>query len=395
MVQRVDGVLKYIRTAFDLSATANNLDGSATATFQPRLVGGIAPNSKYAASNQNGEARKFVHTLVDYSATGIWSVDSVINLMGDSANDRVIASDSTGSTLIKNKTTTNVFSFTNSAGATVNGTVNNSAYIGKSTIWAFVANSTTLKIYANGVLFDTLTVSTVAKFNTLFTSLSAKISYYRLQSGELSATQVLSESTFLSTLYPEIESTVIGTQTWATRNFEAVCTPMGNVIPNVTLEANWANATVLYDAAYAAEGNPALKVYSGLKAAAMWCYCNNDAANGAIYGKLYNWYAVSLFDLDFISASFGWRVQTDAQVVTLESYLSDLSDPLKMTGVDYWSAVNNGTNSTSFTALPAGYRLENGTFEGLNTYCGFWTSDANTNTDTNRIGLSMRLIKEF
>ena len=31
-------------------------------------------------------------------------------------------------------------------------------------------------------------------------------------------------------LFPEIESTTIGTQTWPTRNFEAVCTPMGNVI---------------------------------------------------------------------------------------------------------------------------------------------------------------------
>lgn len=418
MVQRIDGVLKYIRTAFDLSATANNLDGSATATAQPRLVGGIAPNSKYAASNQNGEARKFIHTLIDFSATGIWSVSSVINLMGDSTNDRVIASDSTGTTVIKNKTTTNVFSFTNSSGATVNGTVNNSAYIGKATRWTFVANETTLKIYANAVLFDTLTVSTVAKFNTLFTSLSTKIYYYRLQSGELTAAQVLSESTFLSSLYPEIESIIIGTQTWATRNFEAVCTPMGNVIPNITVNADWSNATVLYDAAYAAEGNPALKVYSGLKAAAMWCYYNNDAANGAIYGKLYNWYAVKLLDLDMASASFGWHVPTSTEFTTLQTYLGGAAvagGKMKMTGTDYWNTPNTGaTNESGFTALGSGYRDDAGTNAALNQNGVLWTiteqssiyarrvyilynsatsSGQSDNNNSKKIGFSLRLIK--
>jgi len=533
LFERVDGVLKYVRTAYDMGTAHNNLDGSATATVQPRLVGGIAPLSKYTASNQNGEARLFIHTLIDLSATGIWSISSMINFNGNSETNRTIASDSTGSTLLKNKTTTNVFSFTNSAGATVDGTVNNSAYIGKFTKWMFVANGTSLKIYADGTLFDTLTVSTVAKFNTLFTALSAKINYYRLQNTELTTDQITSETAFIATLYSAIESTVIGTQTWATRNFEAVCTPMGNVIPemqtaaavekldnptitgsatgwtlgvgiaydtdniiataatatatqtktltagkyykcvtvvsaltggtanillggvsgaNITAagtqtiilkatavnttvglnavglsatidscsisELGWANATEIYDAVYAATaGDATAKTYAALKESGMWCYYNNDAANGAIYGKLYNWYAVKLFDLDMASASFGWHVPTSTEFTTLQTALGGAvvaGGKMKMTGTDYWNTPNTGADNTSgFTGLGNGIRnAAAGVFAYTKQYGLFGCSDEQSATliksfqlaydsatlpfsivESKKIGISLRLIK--
>ena len=44
----------------------------------------------------------------------------------------------------------------------------------------------------------------------------------------------------------------------------------GTPIPQVTDPTAWANLTT-----------------------GAWCYYNNDPANGAIYGKLYNWYAVA------------------------------------------------------------------------------------------------------
>lgn len=343
-VQRVDGVLNYCRTGFDTSLFDNDLDGSATASQQPRLVGGIAPNSKPAASNQTGESRKFTHATI--TVTGTYTVVKMLNTTGKYVN-----------------TYTEV----------VGGTITECTWTGGMRL-------------------------------------------YMVYAGVLSAGQRAIIDAFVLTLYHEIESVVIGTQTWASRNFEAVATPLGNVIANVTDNAAWANATVLYDAAYAAHvGDAAAKEYAGLKAAAMWCYYNNSADNGAIYGKLYNWYAAKLLDLDMVTAGFGWRVPTSAQFTTLATYLGGTSvagGKMKMIGTDYWNTPNTGaTNESGFTALGGGMRLDNGIFNDLKK-SSFFFSDVNIRNDfrvylsTNNSsftqtaagiglrGFSLRLIKE-
>ena len=539
MVQRIDGVLKYVRTAFDLSANDNDLDGSSTATFQPRLVGGIAPNSKYAASNQNGEARYFTHTPISFAAGDAWSVSLVTKFDGTSqAVHSMIGSSPNVDFGFKNGT--NVFWFRNTNGGAFVSALPISNLIGKKTKITLVANGLgLLSIYVNGVFFESISIATNITLSRFFYGSvgttyihNGLINYYRIQSGAMTAAQVLSESTFLSTLYPEVESIIIGTQTWATRNFEAVCTPMGNVIPemqaaaavekitnaadreftsdsgfwtketgfsitgnamvgtsvanlnkfykgfltlgkkykityqitdyvaggikveagtgasgtirsangiyteelvcttntdlnfrvsgtttlkvdNVSCqELGWANATEIYDAAYAADGGDATaKTYAGLKAAAMWCCYNNDAANGAIHGKLYNWYAVKLFDLDMASASFGWHVPTSTEFTTLQTYLGGVAvagGKMKMTGLNYWATPNTGaTNESGFTALANGLRLADGSFSELNITNRLWTSTSgnltyNLNTDavmyitsSNSLirGCAIRLIK--
>jgi uncharacterized protein (TIGR02145 family) len=179
---------------------------------------------------------------------------------------------------------------------------------------------------------------------------------YIIYAGTITAGQRTALSSFLLSKYPEIESVVIGTQEWSIRNFEAVATPLGVTIPNVTVNADWANATVLYDAAISGGATER----EALIAAAMWCYYGNDAANGAIYGKLYNWYAAKLLDLDMLSAGFGWRVPTSAQFNTLANALDGASvagGKMKMTGLDYWNTPNTGaTNESGFTGLAGGFR---------------------------------------
>eukprot|EP01036_Dinobryon_divergens_P037733 gene37733-49418_t len=49
-----------------------------------------------------------------------------------------------------------------------------------------------------------------------------------------------------------------------------------------------------------------------------WCYYNSDPANGRIYGKLYNWYAVT--DPRGIAPT-GWHVPTDAEWSSIINYL--------------------------------------------------------------------------
>lgn len=313
MVQREDGGLKFVRTAFD--ATDNDLDGSATASAQPRLVGGIAPNSKVVASNQSGEGRKFTHPTITVSGTY-----TTVKMMDTGGKHEFTYVEVTTGTLTE-----------------VTWTGNLRAYI----------------VYA----------------------------------GTLSAGDRTALEAKLYTIYPEIESVDIGTETVATRNFEAVATPEGNVIANVTVNADWANATVLYDAAYAAHvGTTAEKEYAGLKAAAMWCYYNNDPDNGAIYGKILNKVAEKLLTLDFLSSGFGWHIPTALERETLET---NSAESLKMNGDDYW-IIDNGTNTTGFTLLPSGYRDVDGTFKGINDIGGFHDQG----DDFLELGLPVRLIKD-
>jgi uncharacterized protein (TIGR02145 family) len=194
---------------------------------------------------------------------------------------------------------------------------------------------------------------------------------YIIYAGVITAGQRIALSAFLLSKYPEIESVTIGSQIWSLRNFEATRTALGVDIPNVTVNADWANATVLYDAAFAAEPDVAKKERAGCIAAAMWCYYGNDAANGAIYGKLYNWYAAKLLDLDMLSAGFGWRVPTLAQFTTLANALGGASvagGKMKMTGLNYWNTPNIGaTNESGFTGLGGGRRSDQGVFGFINT----------------------------
>lgn len=85
----------------------------------------------------------------------------------------------------------------------------------------------------------------------------------------------------------------------------------------------------------------------------------------------------------------GWHVPSDNEWKTLEKTLgmsqatADLAGwrgtteggKLKATGTAYWEPPNEGaTNSSLFTALPAGNRTSDAIFEGKGTFTDFWTS---------------------
>jgi uncharacterized protein (TIGR02145 family) len=109
-----------------------------------------------------------------------------------------------------------------------------------------------------------------------------------------------------------------------------------------------------------------------------WCWYNNDSANGFIYGKLYNYYA--LVDPRGIAPS-GYHVPSDAEWTILTDYLggeTGAGGPLKKVGEGFctWNSPNTGaTNTTGFTALPGGYRdWFDGSFVSSHTYGFFWSS---------------------
>ena len=109
-------------------------------------------------------------------------------------------------------------------------------------------------------------------------------------------------------------------------------------------------------------------------------YCNydNDASHVALYGRLYNWYAVS--DTSGLAPD-GWHVATDAEWQTMVDYFGGDSlagGPLKEAGIEHWATPNVGaTNRSGFTALPAGFRYPNAEFYGIQAHGNFWTGTTN------------------
>lgn len=140
-------------------------------------------------------------------------------------------------------------------------------------------------------------------------------------------------------------------------------------------EIGWSGSQELYDGIYAqTAGTVEQKTYAAVKAAAMWCHYNNSVDNGAIYGKLYNWFAVKLLQMDIDkyntdnpTALWGWRVPTQADFQTLSTYLGGdavSGGKLKKEGTTYWNSPNTGAdNSSGFSALSAGFIYEDGVMQ--------------------------------
>jgi uncharacterized protein (TIGR02145 family) len=97
-----------------------------------------------------------------------------------------------------------------------------------------------------------------------------------------------------------------------------------------------------------------------------WCYYNNSVANGAVYGKLYNWYAIDLINK---YAPQGFRVPSKADYDQLMAALGGTSiagGKMKVQGLTYWNTPNTGaTNESGFSALGTGYRKVDGAFSNL------------------------------
>jgi uncharacterized protein (TIGR02145 family) len=123
-------------------------------------------------------------------------------------------------------------------------------------------------------------------------------------------------------------------QVWMQENLDVITYRNGDTIPQVTDPVTWNTTTT-----------------------GAWCYYNNDPANGAVYGKLYNWFAVN--DPRGLAPA-GWHIPTDAEWTTFENCLGDalvIGGAIKETGTVHWMAPNIGaTNSSGFTALPGGVR---------------------------------------
>lgn len=169
---------------------------------------------------------------------------------------------------------------------------------------------------------------------------------------------------------------IIGDQCWMRENLKVTHYRNGDPIDRITDATTWAGLTT-----------------------GAYCEYGNDPLNVETYGRLYNWFAV---DNDGGLAPEGWRVPSDEEWKQLETYLgmsmaeadgygwrgSDEGDKLKEAGTSNWSSPNEGTNESSFTALPGGFRKHDGSFLSVGDEATFWSSTADINNSALRRGLS-------
>ena len=150
--------------------------------------------------------------------------------------------------------------------------------------------------------------------------------------------------------FTSAQSVTIGNQVWMTKNLQVDKFRNGDAIPQAKTNQEW-------------------KVANENKQAA-WCYNKNDPSAGEKYGKLYNWYAVS--DSRGIAPE-GWHVPSDAEWIILTEYLGGKKEASsKLKSKDGW--IVSGTNSSGFSGLPGGFRMENGNFGATGDFGYWWCS---------------------
>jgi len=157
------------------------------------------------------------------------------------------------------------------------------------------------------------------------------------------------------------KTVTIGTQTWMAENLKVIKYNDGTAIPNVTENSQWQKNTT-----------------------GAWCSYNNSDSLGKIYGKLYNWYAVSpTTNGNKNVCPTGWHVPNNIewdQLIKLLGGDTIAGAKLKEIGSNNWTTPNEKTTNISlFTAIPSGGFISG--FKYLYNGAVFWSSDENSNYD--------------
>lgn len=192
-------------------------------------------------------------------------------------------------------------------------------------------------------------------------------SEYKLQLTEKSSRDYIDE-------IEQLEVT-LGKQIWMTRNLNVDKFKNGDLISQAKTPAEWEKAND--------EKQPA------------WCYYMNDSTLSIYYGKLYNYYAIN--DARGLAPE-GWAIPDESDWLELTNFLGDEDEIVckKLKTKTGWGYTKgNGNNESNFSALPGGYRKNDGTFGyfGLNGF--WWSTNTSTYENTRQVYLTIAMADIF
>jgi uncharacterized protein (TIGR02145 family) len=332
-------------TLYDLSP---NADDAVQATEGSRWYLGnlIAPNEKASLKGVTGQAATSIgFTDVTKLSTDSWSL--VQNIKCNNVGEARIYYGSaylaiTATEIILHNGTGAVLTGTYATVSGENMTVECRYQAGNGVILVNrVAIPTT--VGAVGITFGEITFNASYPFD-------GQHNYFGLYSDALSAFDSSRLVELLSTEFPPIETISVGSQQVATSNLEATVFD-GVVIPEVQDNAAWAALTT-----------PA------------WSHYDNSAANGAIYGKLFNGYAVMALAP---YAPTGFHVPSALEWIQLSENLGGNTvsgGKLKALYGGFDNAF--ATNESGVSLLDGGQRLSAGVFQNLDIFGFFLNNDS-------------------
>jgi uncharacterized protein (TIGR02145 family) len=162
------------------------------------------------------------------------------------------------------------------------------------------------------------------------------------------------------------QTITIGTQTWMAENLKTTKFNNGDSIPSVSIDTTWAALNT-----------------------GAFCNFKPDSVSVAIYGRLYNYFAV--IDQRKL-CPLGWHIPSDDEWKELEIFLgmskedvaklnwrgNDQGNKMKIAGgnTSYWAKSSDmyeiyGTNESGFRGIGGACRVFNGQW-GEITHTGFW-----------------------
>ncbi len=334
-------------------------DGGATVTLRG-VCWSTSPNpttSNNVSSNGTGVGT-FTSSLTGLTANTTYYVRAyATNSSGTGYGNEISFTTQPTSVTIPTVVTTTVSGVTQTS-AQSGGTVNSdggASVTARGVCWSTSPNPTT----ANNV---TSNGTGIGSFTSSLSGLVANTTYYvRAYATNSSGTGYGNQITFstASGTVTDIDGNVyttvtIGTQVWLVENLKVTRYRNGDAIPNITDATQWANLST-----------------------GAYCNYNNDINNANIYGRLYNWQAVT--DVRNI-APVGWHVPTEADWAILTTFIGGpwASYKLKETGTSHWTGPNTcATNQYQFTALPGGIRFVTGTFNNIFDFGTWWSTTIN------------------
>jgi len=158
----------------------------------------------------------------------------------------------------------------------------------------------------------------------------------------------------------------IGNQVWMAENLKVTRYPNGGSIPHITNNFDWS------------------ELVSNNTDDAYCFYSNNSSSE---YGVLYTWAAAMGGSASSSSSNpsgvqgvcpDGWHLPSEAEWSQLTNQLGGYSlagGKLKEAGFEHWYSPNTGaTNESRFSALPGGYRFDDGSFNSARRRGSWWST---------------------